>query len=110
MKDRAKSIAKRDGVNIGDVLTRFYFQRFLARIFVDGPDGWLLKGGQALLVRYSSQARASRDVDLYRQEAVEIEDAIAALRRAAERDLCMTTSPFRSAQFRYSAARQPVQE
>ncbi|MFG2409945.1 nucleotidyl transferase AbiEii/AbiGii toxin family protein [Streptomyces brevispora] len=42
----------------------FYFNRLAARVFTNEPDGWLIKGGQALLVRYRGAARLSQDIDL----------------------------------------------
>ncbi|MER7958621.1 nucleotidyl transferase AbiEii/AbiGii toxin family protein [Streptomyces sp. NPDC096030] len=42
----------------------FYFNRLAARVFTLDPDGWLIKGGQALLVRYRGAARLSSDIDL----------------------------------------------
>lgn len=42
----------------------FYFNRLAARVFTKDPDGWLIKGGQALLVRYRGAARLSQDIDL----------------------------------------------
>ncbi|WP_328406026.1 nucleotidyl transferase AbiEii/AbiGii toxin family protein [Streptomyces sp. NBC_00390] len=42
----------------------FFFQRLTAGVFKADPHGWLLKGGQALLVRYPAGARLSKDIDL----------------------------------------------
>ncbi|MGH8882155.1 MAG: nucleotidyl transferase AbiEii/AbiGii toxin family protein, partial [Stackebrandtia sp.] len=50
------------------------------------PDGWLLKGGQALLVRYPD-ARHSRDIDLCGTTTTSLDEAVAALERAAALDL-----------------------
>jgi len=84
--DRAKRRARDLGANSADLVEHFYFQRLLARIYIADPDGWLLKGGQALLVRYPD-ARHSRDIDLYRPTTTDLDEAIAALRAAAELDL-----------------------
>ncbi len=44
-----------------------YFNRFLSRVFSGGSGSeWVLKGGTGILARVSS-ARATRDIDLYRQ-------------------------------------------
>lgn len=59
----ARRHAREHDLAPGDLVDRFYFQRLLARVFHRDPDGWLLKGGQALLVRYPA-ARHSRDIDL----------------------------------------------
>jgi Nucleotidyl transferase AbiEii toxin, Type IV TA system len=85
IRAKARLIARELGVTPGDLVVRFYFQRLLARVFQE--DGWMLKGGQALLVRYPGQARSSRDADLFRQVTDEITEAVAALERAAGRDL-----------------------
>lgn len=84
--DRAKRRARDLDVNPADLVDHFYFQRLLARIYSTDHGGWLLKGGQALLVRYPN-ARHSRDIDLYRSTTTDLDDAIAALRAAAEFDL-----------------------
>ncbi|MFC5370447.1 nucleotidyl transferase AbiEii/AbiGii toxin family protein [Arcanobacterium bovis] len=47
----------------GRVISSFYFHRFLCRIFNDGNDSFILKGGQSLLAR-TADARMTRDIDL----------------------------------------------
>ncbi|MGW3692213.1 nucleotidyl transferase AbiEii/AbiGii toxin family protein [Streptomyces sp. NPDC005125] len=64
----------------------FFFQRLTARVFSTDPDGWLLKGGQALLVRYPARARLSNDIDLQRLEG-NPDEALTALLEAATTDL-----------------------
>ncbi|WP_331755815.1 nucleotidyl transferase AbiEii/AbiGii toxin family protein [Streptomyces sp. NBC_01643] len=64
----------------------FFFQRLTARVFSTDPDGWLLKGGQALLVRYPARARLSNDIDLQRLEG-NPDEALTALFEAATTDL-----------------------
>lgn len=84
---RANAAASAEGVDTNEILRRFYLARLLARVFVDDPHGWLLKGGQALLVRYPD-ARHSRDIDLfYRPDEGRLDDAVKALRRAAGLEL-----------------------
>ncbi|MEV6048785.1 nucleotidyl transferase AbiEii/AbiGii toxin family protein [Streptomyces xanthochromogenes] len=64
----------------------FLFQRLTARVFGADPDGWLLQGGQALLVRYASAARLSKDIDLqYLSDS--LAEAHQALLAAAATDL-----------------------
>lgn len=82
----ARRHAREHGLVPGELVDRFYFQRLLARVFHTDPDGWLLKGGQALLVRYP-QARHSRDIDLYRPATGELDEAVRTLVAAAEVDL-----------------------
>ncbi|XVV02817.1 nucleotidyl transferase AbiEii/AbiGii toxin family protein [Actinosynnema sp. CA-248983] len=78
---RAKAAAKVVGGTPGDLLQRFYLSRLLARVFLR-PDGWVLKGGQALLVRYPD-ARHSRDVDLIHTGET-VSEAVQALIAAVE--------------------------
>ena len=62
IRSKAQQVSLKTGISTGDLVMRFHYQRLLARVFQD--DGWMLKGGQALLVRFPEQARASRDADL----------------------------------------------
>jgi hypothetical protein len=63
-----------------------HFNRFLSRVFSEGTDSeWLLKGGTGLLARVPS-ARATLDIDLYR-EGYGLDEAVEDLRRLAARDL-----------------------
>lgn len=63
-----------------------HFNRFLSRVFSEGPDSeWLLKGGTGMLARVPS-TRATLDIDLYR-EGYGLDEALADLRRLAKRDL-----------------------
>ncbi|MFJ3825976.1 nucleotidyl transferase AbiEii/AbiGii toxin family protein [Streptomyces nodosus] len=57
-------MSKQTGMNVSDLMRIFYFNRLAARVFTLDPDGWLIKGGQALLVRYRGAARLSGDIDL----------------------------------------------
>ncbi|MEV0493671.1 MULTISPECIES: nucleotidyl transferase AbiEii/AbiGii toxin family protein [Streptomyces] len=86
LKERAKTIAKTQGGAASAVMRGFFFQRLTARVFTEDPDGWLLKGGQALLVRYPARARLSKDIDLQRLEG-DPSEALAALLKAATTDL-----------------------
>ncbi|MBZ6093712.1 nucleotidyl transferase AbiEii/AbiGii toxin family protein [Streptomyces olivaceus] len=51
-------------MSVHELMKIFYFNRLAARVFTKDPDGWLIKGGQALLVRYRGAARLSQDIDL----------------------------------------------
>ena len=57
-------MSKQTGMSVGELMKIFYFNRLAARVFTKDPDGWLIKGGQALLVRYRGAARLSQDIDL----------------------------------------------
>ncbi|MET7695118.1 nucleotidyl transferase AbiEii/AbiGii toxin family protein [Streptomyces sp. NPDC005483] len=64
LKQAAKNMSKQTGMSVSDLMKIFYFNRLAARVFTREPDGWLIKGGQALLVRYRGAARLSQDIDL----------------------------------------------
>ncbi|WP_017538056.1 nucleotidyl transferase AbiEii/AbiGii toxin family protein [Nocardiopsis halophila] len=83
----ARRAASQNGLKTGDLVTGYYFHRLVARVFHADPHGWLLKGGQALLVRYAAQARLSRDIDLQRLGAEDPEAALETLCAAAATDL-----------------------
>jgi hypothetical protein len=77
----ARQAARDTDASSSDLITRFYLGRLLARVFHADPDAWLLKGGQALLVRYPD-ARHSRDIDLCRTSVTTtLDDAVATLIR-----------------------------
>lgn len=65
-----------------------HFNRFLSRVFSEGPDSeWLLKGGTGMLARVPS-TRATLDIDLYLyREGYGLDDAVADLRRLAGHEL-----------------------
>lgn len=100
LRNRAQVDAKALGVTAGDLIQQFVFQRLLARVFQQ--DGWMLKGGQALLVRYPAAARNSRDIDLFYPGQVDLDDAAAALESAATVDL--------NDHFRFSVAKKNTHE
>ncbi|MBD9704123.1 nucleotidyl transferase AbiEii/AbiGii toxin family protein [Streptomyces caniscabiei] len=84
----AKKMSKETGMNVSDLMRIFYFNRLAARVFTLDPDGWLIKGGQALLVRYRGAARLSGDIDLQAaQPGLAPEEARARVLEAAAHDL-----------------------
>jgi hypothetical protein len=87
LKDYAKRQAK-SAQDAGALRRSFFFQRLAARVFVADPDGWMIKGGQALLLRYSTDARLSKDIDIQRADSnASIDEAVQALLSAAALDL-----------------------
>lgn len=86
MRDRAKSAAKQTEMSSGELIQLHFHRRMIARVF-DGPNAqdWVLKGGQALLVRWP-RARASTDIDFLGKQNT-VEDAVEALIVAAQRRL-----------------------
>lgn len=87
LSDRAKAATRTSGGDPGELVIQFYLYRLLARVFQHNRNGWILKGGQALLVRWP-EARHSRDLDLLATSDMEgLEEAVAELIAAAHRDL-----------------------
>ncbi|MGW2235209.1 nucleotidyl transferase AbiEii/AbiGii toxin family protein [Streptomyces sp. NPDC001759] len=83
----------------------FYFNRLAARLFTRDPDGWLIKGGQAFLVRYRGAARLSGDIDLQTaQPGLTPDEARTRILEAAAHDL---GDFFRFASGEYTAAADP---
>jgi predicted nucleotidyltransferase component of viral defense system len=82
LRARAANTSKETGIPTRELLERYFHRRLLARVFHADGEGWVLKGGQALLVRWP-KARYSTDVDLLRTaettDETTIEDAVAAL-------------------------------
>jgi hypothetical protein len=88
LNQAARKAAAEHGLNIQQLMSVFYFSRLAARVFTHDPDGWLIKGGQALLVRYAGDARLSRDLDLQVTSAeLTVEQAIQALVAAVGHEL-----------------------
>src|SRR5262245_58352282 len=52
LKDRAKNTSDSIGVPANELVELHYHRRLLARVFHAAPDQWVLKGGQALLMRW----------------------------------------------------------
>lgn len=87
LKDRAANTSMDTGVPTGELIERYYHRRLLARVFHTDREGWVLKGGQALLARWP-QARYSTDVDLLRTvDDLAVDNAVNALIAAASTDL-----------------------
>lgn len=85
LTSRARTHAKTSRSTTGALVEQFLYDRLLARVFGREPDGWLVKGGQALLRRYPN-ARTTRDLDLLARHYT-LDEAVAELRAAAETDL-----------------------
>ena len=87
VEDAIKAAARRaqsedPALNTGERIRLEYFNRFLCRVFSDGPDSeWVLKGGTGMLARVPS-ARATLDIDLYRS-GYGPDEAVEDLRRLA---------------------------
>src|ERR1700674_3758457 len=85
---RLRTAASKDkNRSLPDLLRQFVYDRLLYRIFTsEDADRWVIKGATALLARLHGEARHSIDVDLYNRQGG-LDDAEAALRAAAERDV-----------------------
>lgn len=64
---------------------QFAYGRLLARVFIQAPERWVLKGATGLLARMPGKARHSMDVDLYFSGA--LDQAIGDLQGAGDADL-----------------------
>jgi predicted nucleotidyltransferase component of viral defense system len=85
-KGKARNTAAELGATAGELLALHFHRRLIARVFHGpGADNWVLKGGQALLVRWQT-ARYSTDVDLLSTEQT-TDAAVAALIAAAAQRL-----------------------
>lgn len=83
----ARNEARARGGSPVNLVDLFYLSRLLTRVFQHDPNGWMLKGGQALLARWP-KARYSRDIDLLALRTHdELDAAVAHLIAAAHTDL-----------------------
>lgn len=64
LEQHLKDQADGDGARLARSRKRVAFDRLLARLAVVAPGQWLLKGGFALDLRLSVQARSTKDVDV----------------------------------------------
>ena len=80
-----KEAAKASPLDTGRAVSGFFFHRLLCRIFMDGNDSFVLKGGQSMLAR-TIDARATRDIDLLSRQDT-LEDALSSLVELAQKDL-----------------------
>ena len=74
-----------DSAGVSRLRKRIVFERLLARLAVEAPGEWVLKGGFALELRLGSVARSTKDADVEWRLAEE--DAIELLLDAAALDL-----------------------
>ena len=82
---RAKAESRATGVTPSSLVRRFVVDRFLARVFLHPENGWVLKGGNAVLTRVHD-ARTTKDIDLL-AELGDLEAALANLRDVIAIDL-----------------------
>ncbi len=80
-----KSVAERSPMDTGRAISGFWFHRLLCRVFAEGNDRFVLKGGRAMLAR-TIDARATRDIDLLAR-GDNLDQAIAELKELTAADL-----------------------
>ncbi|GAA4923923.1 nucleotidyl transferase AbiEii/AbiGii toxin family protein [Nesterenkonia rhizosphaerae] len=85
MKEVARARASQTGEDVNRLLKMAHFDRLLARVFTDGDESWMLKGGSSMLARVAD-ARSTKDLDLI-STGSDLDDAETELRRLVESDL-----------------------
>ena len=80
-----KEAAKASSLDTGRAVSSFYFHRLFCRVFADGNEAFVLKGGQSMLAR-TLDARATRDIDLLSVQ-VDLDAALKDLLDASRKDL-----------------------
>ena len=80
LEQRLRTETRKSGVSLMRLRKRVAFERFLARLVVDAPERWVLKGAFALDVRLGLRTRTTKDLDLARpdDEQAATEDLVAA--------------------------------
>lgn len=83
LDDRLKTTSKGRGRPFNELRREFLFQRFLAMVFAEPAESWVLKGGAGLLMRFAT-ARYSQDIDLLRLDSVDVGHSVDELRRLTQ--------------------------
>lgn len=86
LESRLLADAREGGVDVNRMRRALAFERFLARLFQEGTERWVLKGGYALELRFPGRARSTRDLDLNVPPPV-MSDLLEELQLASRRDL-----------------------
>lgn len=85
LEDRLRAQSLSSGAALGRLRKLVAFERLLARLGMDSPGAWVLKGGLGLELRLPGRARTTKDMDLwYRAQAQEVHGALV---RAAQLEL-----------------------
>lgn len=82
---RIQSVNENTGLPLSRLRKLVAFDRFLARLFHNQPNDWVLKGGFALQLRLGERARTTKDIDLMARE--QGNDIHAALHSAGLQDM-----------------------
>ena len=82
---------REQSLKTGTPLTRLRkmvaFDRFIARLSKQDPQGWIIKGGYALQLRLGDVARTTRDIDAATASMLTEEELKSHLRKAVSRNL-----------------------
>jgi hypothetical protein len=86
LDQRLKNEAANSGLGVGRLRKRVAFELFLRRLLAVAPDRWVLKGALALDFRLAVTTRATKDIDLAREddEQAAIHDITAAQQLALD--------------------------
>jgi predicted nucleotidyltransferase component of viral defense system len=68
LDDRLKTEASNTGLGLARLRKRVAFELFLRRLVTVAPDRWVLKGALALDFRLDAASRATKDIDLGRDD------------------------------------------
>jgi len=85
LEQRLRTHNLQTGVPLVRLRKMIAFDRFLARLLRDQPEGWVVKGGLALQLRLGTRARTTKDMDVL--TLLKTEEITQALRKAGSIDL-----------------------
>lgn len=68
LEQRLLARSRSDGLPLTRLRKLVVYDRLLARLLAVAPDRWIVKGGLALDLRFGSKARATKDLDLGRED------------------------------------------
>jgi len=85
---RLAKVARDEAIDVQRLRREVAYDRFLARLKHVSPDGFLLKGGVALDLRFArAEARRTKDIDIETRIAMNMEEATELIAKAAVADL-----------------------
>jgi predicted nucleotidyltransferase component of viral defense system len=92
LEERIRKTAESENKTVNDIMYKVSFDRFLARIFHNGNENWILKGGYSLELRFKNITGISRtttDIDFALRELKNTteEELWDSLKEIANRDL-----------------------
>jgi Nucleotidyl transferase AbiEii toxin, Type IV TA system len=65
LEDRLRAESLSSGISLVRLRKTIAFERFLARLVALSPEGWALKGGFHLQLRFGIVSRSTKDIDLF---------------------------------------------